>query len=148
MVLQQGVTHLLALLFIRQPAHGRLEEEDAKDGKHNDKFENDEPNERLAPGHVPEAVPVKGGEKGNDAAGAVHPVVSLYKLTNSFPKTEHNGRGLCNTLHIFCVFRVERYSGDRLITSVQKTTVHLFLQKNFEMSEAGGYICVNILCNK
>lgn len=80
------MAHHFALFLIRKPAHGRLEEEDAKDGKEDDEFEYDEPDQGLPPCHVPESVPVKSGEKRNDAAGAVHTVVSFYKCTNSFPQ--------------------------------------------------------------
>lgn len=58
MGLCEDIANLLALLFIGQPAHGRLEEKDAEDGKKDDELKDNQPNQRLAPGHVAETVPV------------------------------------------------------------------------------------------
>lgn len=77
MVLQKGIAHGFALLLFGQPAHGRLEEEDAKDGKQDDEFEDDQPHQRLSPGHVPEPVPVKGRKKGEYAGGLGHGVAGF-----------------------------------------------------------------------
>jgi hypothetical protein len=63
MWLSQGGTHLFALLLVREPAHSRLEEEDAKDAKKDDEFEQDEPNQGLSPGHITETVPIQGGKE-------------------------------------------------------------------------------------
>ena len=63
MWLSQGGTHLFALFLVREPAHSRLEEENAKDAKQDDEFKQDEPDQGLSPGHIPEPVPVQGGKK-------------------------------------------------------------------------------------
>jgi hypothetical protein len=48
-----------ALLPLAQPGHGRPEEEHPQDGEQDKKLEQDEPYQGPAPGHIPEAVPVK-----------------------------------------------------------------------------------------
>ena len=66
---REGGAHRLALLLVREALHGRLEEENAKDGEEDDEFEHYEPHQGLSPGHVPEPVPVQGSEK-REYAGA------------------------------------------------------------------------------
>ena len=55
--------NFFTLLLRCETAHGRLEKENSENGKEDEKFENNKPYQRTAPGHIPEPIPVKGIEK-------------------------------------------------------------------------------------
>lgn len=70
MVFREVVAHHFAFFAVGHPGHRRLEEKHPQDSEKNEKFENDQPHERLAPGHIAESVSVE-TEHGAKYGGAV-----------------------------------------------------------------------------
>lgn len=54
--LLQHHAHPLALLLLRQPLHGRSEEENAQYGKHDEEFHRDNDPQRAPPSHMLKAI--------------------------------------------------------------------------------------------
>ena len=55
----QLLGHVLLLLLVAHPTHGGAEEEEAQNGKHDEKLQEDKSPERAPQGHLAETIQIK-----------------------------------------------------------------------------------------